>query len=182
MSIWGLFGFNKPDTKIESKELLLEEYKNTPEYKEELRQAAIEALREDKEKRQREERERKQQHQADVEKAEKDLSLLKEKMKDSPEPWVYIVGSHLDPSKGIEVSLEWNDSFIRYLRAQGVPGENDEEVVRMWLAHLSQDIDRQMIAEDYLYSDTPPEDEFEGNMQELIQYDSKEEEFDNRRK
>lgn len=176
---FSFFGWNSKDKEMKSEaRRMMEEYRESDEYKAEMRKAAIEMLEEDRVRQQEEEQNRLRQHQEDMDKAESDLKLLKEKMADSPEPWVYIVGSGIDPSRGISVELEWNDSFIRFLRQQGIDGANDEDVVQVWLAHLSSDIDKLMIAEDYLYSDTEPMEKFSGDMDELIKYDEQEEDFD----
>lgn len=129
---------------------------------------AKEILERSKKEKEEEELRKEREYEEKVKKAEDDISLLREKMKDSSEPWVHIISSKFDPSNGIKINLDWNDSFIRYLRKQGIKGENDEEVVKIWLAFLSQDIDKLMTAENYLHSETTPGDKFDGDIDELI--------------
>jgi hypothetical protein len=58
--------------------------------------------------------------------------------KDSSEPWVHIIGSIEDPSKGVKLDLDWNDAFIKYLRENKVPGITDEDVVSYWVTTIHQ--------------------------------------------
>lgn len=60
--------------------------------------------------------------------------------KDGDEPWVDIKGVVDDPHKGIQIELDWNDAFVRYLRDNGLNAANDEAIVQLWLAMLHQDM------------------------------------------
>jgi len=66
-----------------------------------------------------------------------------ETMKQSPDPWVDIVGwVHTD--KGVKVELEWNDAFVDYLRSNGISGTDEEQVVQKWVTLLLRDMADQM--------------------------------------
>lgn len=60
--------------------------------------------------------------------------------KDSKEPWVVIRGESIDPVKGLKLELDWNEAFIHHLRAQGVKGTSDEDVVAFWLTMINQQL------------------------------------------
>lgn len=60
--------------------------------------------------------------------------------KESEEPWVEVKGIIHDPHKGIRIDLDWNDGFVRHLRASGYKGSSDEAVVQLWLTHLYKDL------------------------------------------
>jgi len=58
--------------------------------------------------------------------------------KESKEPWVNITGETYDSSTGrMKMSLDWNESFIKLLRKQGLMGENEDELVEQWLKGIS---------------------------------------------
>jgi len=65
------------------------------------------------------------------------------KMKDSPDPWVDIVG-WVRSTDGVNVELEWNDAFVDYLRAEGITGTDDNALVQKWVAFLMRDMAEQM--------------------------------------
>lgn len=54
----------------------------------------------------------------------------------SPEPWVEIKGDKIDPVKGIQIELDWNDAFIQYLKDNGLAGKDEDTIVQKWLAML----------------------------------------------
>jgi hypothetical protein len=56
------------------------------------------------------------------------------------EPYVSIIGEHVDPVNGIEIALDWNTEFITYLKQHGYTGTSDELVVQKWLQSLYVDI------------------------------------------
>lgn len=64
------------------------------------------------------------------------------------EPRVQLIGSLHDPEKGIRIELDWNSEFIEHLKANGVTGADEEQIIRRWLAHLSSDIAKNMDEED----------------------------------
>jgi len=62
-----------------------------------------------------------------------------EKMKQSPDPWVDIIG-WVRTDEGVKVELEWNDAFVDYLRSSGIKGTEDEELVQKWVTLLLRDM------------------------------------------
>ena len=62
----------------------------------------------------------------------------KKKFADSKEPWVVVRGESVDPEKGLRLDMDWNEAFIKHLRAQGVKGTRDEDVVAFWLTMINQ--------------------------------------------
>lgn len=67
------------------------------------------------------------------------LEGLKER-KESDEPWVELVGGDIDPNKGLQMQLDWNDAFIDQLRAKGYKGTNDGSLVAQWLLTVSNTV------------------------------------------
>lgn len=65
------------------------------------------------------------------------------KMKESSDPWVEIQG-WTETAHGVRVELEWNDAFVQYLKEQGVPGADDDQVVQRWITLLLRDMADQM--------------------------------------
>lgn len=66
-----------------------------------------------------------------------------EKMKASPDPWVEVIGM-TETDKGVKTELEWNDAFVDYLRANGVTGTDQDQVVQKWITLLLRDMADQM--------------------------------------
>jgi len=58
--------------------------------------------------------------------------------KNSNEPWVSVISHGVDTTKGMKLDLDWNEAFIVYLRAAGVPGSRDEDMVAYWITSLHQ--------------------------------------------
>ena len=72
-----------------------------------------------------------------------------DRMKQSSEPWVEIIG--IEPTdQGIRTELDWNDAFIEYLKAEGITGSDDEQIIQHYVALLMQDMVSRMeeVAED----------------------------------
>ena len=65
------------------------------------------------------------------------------KMKQSPDPWVDIIGWVKD-SNGVRTELQWNDAFVDYLRAEGISGVDDDAVVQKWVVVLMHDMANRM--------------------------------------
>jgi len=67
----------------------------------------------------------------------------------SDEPWVEVLGDRVNSDGMIHIQLDWNDAFIRTLKANGFKGQEDEDIVRKWLAAISQvvsdDIEEQLV-------------------------------------
>lgn len=38
--------------------------------------------------------------------------------------------------QGYPVHMEWNPAFIKHIRQQGIPGHNEDEIVRLWLSRM----------------------------------------------
>ena len=72
------------------------------------------------------------------------------KRKQSPEivkpvePLIQILGERIDPEKGVELALDWNDEFITYLRANGYHGISDEAIIQHWLGDLYLDMQKKI--------------------------------------
>jgi len=66
-----------------------------------------------------------------------------EKMKQSPDPWVDIIGLN-QTSDGMKIELEWNDAFISFLRSNNVSGSDEDQVVQKWLTLLLHDMTSQL--------------------------------------
>lgn len=57
---------------------------------------------------------------------------------ESNEPWVNVVSERVDPENGVELKLDWNKAFIKYLQAHGIRGRSEDEIVDKWLRTLGQ--------------------------------------------
>lgn len=64
-------------------------------------------------------------------------SREKAKFMKSTEPWVSIRSDKVDHEKGLQLELDWNEAFIKYLRANGVKGTKEEDVVAYWLTMIN---------------------------------------------
>ncbi len=88
-----------------------------------------------------------EQQKAELEQQRKDQEKAHqaylEKMYASPEPWVEIQ-SWADTPEGAKVELEWNDSFVEYLKQNGISGSNEEQIVQKWVALLLMQINDSM--------------------------------------
>lgn len=43
-----------------------------------------------------------------------------------------------DPVKGLQVSMDWNEEFLKYLVANNVMGDVEEELIQKWLVMLCE--------------------------------------------
>ena len=57
-------------------------------------------------------------------------------LRNGTEPWVVIKSDRLDPVKGIQIELDWNEAFIQYLKDNGLTGKDEDTIVQKWLALL----------------------------------------------
>lgn len=73
----------------------------------------------------------------DEEKFLGDSAIDSESGKDSDDPWVTIVGDAVG-EEGLQLSLDWNDAFIEFLKAGGVTGSDDTQIVQKWLAMIAK--------------------------------------------
>lgn len=84
---------------------------------------------------------------AEIEKAELESSSPKSRASANGEPYIEIVSMELDsenPSLG-SFELDWNEQFVKQLRAIGYPGNTDEIVIDLWF----QDVCRNILLETY---------------------------------
>lgn len=92
------------------------------------------------------EREDRQLIEVQLDESNKELSLLRDKQKkyddkrNSPEPWVEVIGESIDEIKGIIINLDWNDAFIQYLKENGISAQDEDAAVQKWLALMYQDL------------------------------------------
>lgn len=80
-----------------------------------------------------------QEQQAMIEQLTERLAVLEDirERKVSDEPWVEVLGGDVDPEKGLQMKLDWNDAFIDQLRAQGYKGTTEGSLVAQWLLNVS---------------------------------------------
>lgn len=64
-------------------------------------------------------------------------TAMREKYGDAA--WVQMIGHNIDPQKGIQIDLDWNEAFVTELRSHGYKG-TDDQVIHMWLTYLYRDI------------------------------------------
>ncbi len=69
------------------------------------------------------------------------LDEERDKKRNSSEPWVEVIGEHIDDEGRIEIQLDWNDAFIKYLRRNNFRGATDDILVQAWLAALEKERD-----------------------------------------
>lgn len=73
------------------------------------------------------------------------VELERDEKRKSSEPWVEVIGEKMDKEGLIELQLDWNDAFIKYLRQHGFRGATDDVIVQQWLISL----DRSMEGSEY---------------------------------
>lgn len=58
------------------------------------------------------------------------------------EPYISVLSVDLDKSNvgNGSFELDWNDTFIKQLRAAGYPGKTDEDVVDMWFRNICRNV------------------------------------------
>jgi len=58
------------------------------------------------------------------------------------EPYISVLSVDLDKSNvgNGSFELDWNDIFIKQLRAAGYPGKTDEDVVDMWFRNICRNV------------------------------------------
>lgn len=66
-----------------------------------------------------------------------------ERMKESPNPWVDILGA-VETDSGVKMDIEWNDAFVDHLKKHGISGANDEQIVQKWVTLLLRDMADEM--------------------------------------
>ena len=117
---------------------------------EEFRDVMVNAFQSLKDKEERDKENEKLKHIEKMNKARLDVELVGESMQDSPEPFANVLAMGFDKTRGIHVKIDFNPAFIRYLKTFGIVASNDEETIRVWLAHMADDIMREEMAQDYI--------------------------------
>jgi hypothetical protein len=74
----------------------------------------------------------------------KKLNVSKPTGKFDSKPWVTITGEAIDPEKGIRLSLDWNDEFIKFLKSNGITGSDEEQIVQKYITMLYRELMEQM--------------------------------------
>ena len=81
----------------------------------------------------------------ELESANEELAVHREQLskfddkRNSPEPWIEVIGDSIDPVRGLILKLDWNDAFIQYLKENGITGQDEDTAVQKYLALLYQD-------------------------------------------
>lgn len=60
-------------------------------------------------------------------------------MKASKEPWVDVEGIISD-GHGVGIELDWNDAFIDHLRAEGLTGTDEDQIIQKYVTLLLRDM------------------------------------------
>lgn len=60
-------------------------------------------------------------------------------MKASNEPWVDVEGLITD-GQGVGIELDWNDAFIDFLRAEGITGTDEDQIIQKYVTLLLRDM------------------------------------------
>jgi len=128
------------EKKEEDRRQLKEELINSDEMGELIKKKAQEMVIEAEAAAKRKKEKEKEDHLKIVEKAIEDVKTIGASMQDSNEPFCNVLSMGFDRVKGIRVSLDYNEAFIRYLNAAGIKASNEEETIRLYLAHLNYDI------------------------------------------
>ena len=83
-----------------------------------------------------------EEKQRELEREEEDMERKRyiDKMKASSDPWVDFVGNVRDTEHGQRIELEWNDAFIDYLKANGINGTTQEQIVQKYITLLFKDM------------------------------------------
>ena len=138
------------ESEEEKEKRIIQQYATSDDFKQSVKEAASSLVKEAEEARKREEQEQVEEEKRKLEESIKHVERVADSMKESNEPFINILGMGFSKENGLEVKLDYNDAFIRYLNAAGIQASNDEETVRLWLAHLNYDIEQEMLAQDYL--------------------------------
>lgn len=58
------------------------------------------------------------------------------------EPYINVLSVELDKNNvgNGSFELDWNDTFVKQLRAAGYPGKTDEDVVDMWFRNVCRNV------------------------------------------
>jgi hypothetical protein len=73
------------------------------------------------------------------------------------EPYISVLNVDIDKknlSNG-SFELDWNDTFIKDLRAAGYPGKTDEDVVDMWFRNICRNVLAETFEQEVAQKNTP---------------------------
>lgn len=73
-------------------------------------------------------------------KALKQIELERKLAERDRDPWVDIKSARVSEERGLEVELDWNEKFIKYLAEAGIKHKDPEVAVRIWMASLAENI------------------------------------------
>lgn len=163
----------------EKKQRQLNELAQTEDFRKMLREEANKMMLESKRQEAEEKNKAKAEHKTRIKNAEDNLKTIGTEMQDSPEPFVNVLSIGFTPENGIEVKLDYNKAFIRYLNTAGIKATNDEETIRLWLAHLNYDISEEAKAQDYLMHGVSEDEMPPMNYDEMFGKDDDDEEKPN---
>jgi len=149
----------------------IEELKSTPEF----RNVMVDAFNQLKEEDQQATRDEAKKYEDRITQAKINVDLVGESMQDSLEPFANVLAMGFSKEHGIKVKIDFNPAFIRYLKTLGIAGSNEEETIRIWLAHLADDIMKTELAEDYLYNGVDKSEKPTMNYEEMFQMGDDEE-------
>ena len=150
----------------------MDELKNTPEFK----GAMVDAFNDLKQKDLEAEEAEKREFAAKVDKAKVDVELVGKTMQDSTEPFANVLAMGFTKENGIKVKIDFNPAFIRFLNKVGIKAIDDDETVRIWLAHLADDISREDLAQDYLLNGVDENEKPKLSYEEMFQIEEKDDE------
>ena len=71
------------------------------------------------------------------------------------EPYLNVIHGSIGKDNQIIVKLDWNDSFINSLKSQGFEGDNEDDLVRAYLAVVSSNAAAEMIKEEAVAANKP---------------------------
>lgn len=80
------------------------------------------------------------QKQADAE-TKRLIDAERDEKRKSSDPWVEVIGEKMDKEGLIELQLDWNDAFVKYLRQHGFKGATEDIIVQQWLISLDRSLD-----------------------------------------
>lgn len=68
------------------------------------------------------------------------------KMRASSDPWVEVLGT-VQTEDGLRIELDWNDAFVEYLKANGIAGIDEDQVIQRYITYLLRDMTERMSEE-----------------------------------
>lgn len=91
------------------------------------------------------------------EKRKQKLKTPKEIATEKGEPYISVLSVELDKTNvgNGSFELDWNDIFVRDLRAAGYPGKSDEDVVDMWFRSICRNVLAETFEQDVAQKTSP---------------------------